>query len=95
MILLVRTLLIALAVLTGLIASVHRARLYPNPGLVIAAISDGPDGALWLAAADGLYRFDGIHYHKVREFPFPAALSLAVTSDGALWIGGLDGLVRY
>ena len=50
-------------------AAPHRLRVYPNAALRAFAIAQGPDEFLWLAASDGLYRFDGFHYHKITAFP--------------------------
>src|SRR5438552_5150739 len=73
----------------------HRLRVYPNPAITILSIAQGPDGFLWLAAGDGLYRFDGLHYQKIPDFPFASSRFVAFTGDGALWSGGREGLVRF
>jgi ligand-binding sensor domain-containing protein len=75
-------------------AADYRMRVYPNPTIRIFAITAGPDGFLWLAASDGLYRFDGFRYEKIREFPLSSARFLATTNDGSLWAGDFQGLVR-
>lgn len=64
---------------------------YANPwGLKLRA---GADGSVWVAAADGLARFDGSDWTvhaKVRD-ELPRAPSLAgVTADGIVWVT-LDG----
>jgi serine/threonine-protein kinase len=76
-------------------AAQHRLRVHPNPSLSIRSIAQGPDGLLWLAAADGLYRFDGFHYQRVTDYPLPDATHVAFTRDGSLWVGSSGGLLRY
>ena len=75
-------------------AAPHRPRLHPNPSLTILSIAEGPDGLLWLATSDGLYRYDGFRYRKITAFPFASARFLSFTSDGSLWCGGFGGLAR-
>jgi protein kinase-like protein len=74
-------------------AAPHRPRLHPSP-LAILSIAEGPDGLLWLATSDGLYRYDGSRYRKITAFPFASARFLSFTGDGSLWCGGFGGLAR-
>ena len=90
----------AIAVLAGSLipilgASPNRLREYPNPSITVRSIAQGPDGFLWLAANDGLYRFDGLHFRKIPDYPFFTARQIVSTRDGSLWIGSGEGLVRY
>ncbi len=86
-------LLAALALALPAYSAPHRLRVYPN-SLTIFSIAQGPDGMLWLAAEDGLYRFDGFHYHKIPNFPFASARFVAFTSDGSLWAADFEGVTR-
>src|SRR6476660_6028260 len=92
---LVFTALLSFGLTVGAAASPHRIRLYPNPSMVVNSMAESPDGFLWLAAVDGLYRFDGFHFHKIPAFPLPSARFVGFTRDGSLWCAGLEGLVRF
>ena len=54
------------------------------------SIAQTTDGYLWLATANGLYRFDGVRFERyepqVGAFPNPDIGSLLADSDGGLWI---------
>src|SRR6058998_2647455 len=84
----------ALSLLAVAEAAPHRLRVHPNPSITVFSIAEGPDGFLWLAAADGLYRYDGFHYHKITSYPFSSARFVAFTRDGSLWCGDFEGLTR-
>src|SRR5438477_12110451 len=75
------------------VAAPHRLLAHNNP-LTILAVLEGPDGLLWLATAEGLYRFDGFHYHKITSFPFPSARFIGFTGDGSLSGGDFEGLAH-
>jgi ligand-binding sensor domain-containing protein/AraC-like DNA-binding protein len=62
------------------------------PSNLIHAITQTPDGYLWVATNRGLVRFDGITFAPVQ-----AAVSEALYIDksGILWIGGSDRLISY
>src|SRR5271166_3723274 len=65
----------------------------------IFAMTQTPDGYLWLGAEFGLFRFDGVHAvlwqpppgQQLPQHPY----SLLVTRDGTLWIGTFAGLVSW
>src|SRR5579862_8827856 len=75
-------------------AAQHQFRVYPKPELRAFSLAQAPDGFLWLAAADGLYRFDGFHYQRIRTFPLASARFLSFAEDGSLWIADYQGLVH-
>ncbi len=55
-------------------------------------ISQSPDGSLWLGSGEGLYRFDGFTFERVRaidgDSPAPTEVyALLAASNGDLWIG--------
>src|SRR5688500_2945018 len=67
------------------------------PQNTVAAITQTPDGYLWLATADGLVRFDGVHFTVFDKSNFPGMFSnrfLSLYSDdqGSLWAGTEAGL---
>ena len=62
-------------------------------------IAQASDGSLWLGSDEGLYRFDGFTFERVRSIDgdaaTPAAIScLLAAANGDLWIGtGLNGTI--
>ncbi len=62
------------------------------------SVSQDSTGFIWIASADGLYRFDGESYTAFRPQPndstgIPSTIiwSLTTGRDGILWIGTFDG----
>ena len=58
----------------------------------INGIAQAPDGSLWLGSGEGLYRFDGFTFERVRavdgDSPAPTEVfAILATSNGDLWIG--------
>ena len=63
------------------------------PG-TIHAITQTPDGYLWLGAVEGLYRFDGVRAERFAIQPSGMTFALAATNGGDLWIGTAVGVSR-
>ena len=64
------------------------------------ALAQTRDGYLWVAADDGLWRFDGSsfeHYSAESgdEMPGGTVQSLLSTPDGGLWVGFPGGSINY
>ncbi|NVD70948.1 two-component system sensor protein [Duganella sp. BJB1802] len=58
----------------------------------IQAITQTPDGWLWLSTPNGLYRFDGLNFERReqvggRKLLSTIVLPLYTAPDGALWVG--------
>lgn len=69
------------------------------PG-VVRAITQTPDGYLWLGTENGLYRFDGFQFTKLEsslesKLPISSVLSLFTARDGSLWIGFGSGKISH
>lgn len=67
------------------------------PANTIAAITQTPDGYLWIATLKGLVRFDGLTFQK-EDLSLPETaipLTLHVDKQGHLWVGTNQGLTRY
>jgi signal transduction histidine kinase/ligand-binding sensor domain-containing protein len=69
------------------------------PQDTIRAITQTPDGYLWLGTDEGLARFDGyefVVFNKTRgDLPSNSITALAAAQDGTLWIGTSNGLTQY
>ncbi len=66
------------------------------PHNLVRAITQTPDGYLWLGTRLGLARFDGIHFtsfdsHNTPALSNPNVSALAVDQDGSLWAGTYGG----
>ena len=66
----------------------------------IYAMTQTPDGYLWLGSEFGLFRFDGSHTVPWqppggRQLPNIAVNDLLVARDGTLWIGTFGGLATW
>ncbi|MEJ0042223.1 MAG: two-component regulator propeller domain-containing protein [Rhizomicrobium sp.] len=60
------------------------------------ALAQSPDGYLWLGTGAGLYRFDGIHFERVKPtagdaFPSTDVTNLLASPNGDIWIGYQNG----
>ncbi len=66
----------------------------------VYAISQTPDGYLWVGTGEGLFRFDGFSFLPIRDhsgkFAITDVLGLAPDNDGCLWLRSGDlTLLRY
>jgi ligand-binding sensor domain-containing protein len=71
-------------------------QLFSDPRQQISpvAITEDADGFLWLAASQGVFRFDGSHFDKIAgDFEVPAAM--AVMGKRAVLIGCNNGVFEY
>src|ERR1700722_20089949 len=71
------------------------------PGGGINALTQTPDGYLWIGAENGLVRFDGVSFRLLEHANTPSlpagpVLGLTVDSQGMLWVR-MDGpyVLRY
>ena len=67
---------------------------------LIRAITQAPDGYLWLASEFGVLRFDGIRAvpwepSGEQQLPSRDIWSVLAGRDGSLWIGTAKGLARW
>jgi signal transduction histidine kinase len=69
------------------------------PSNDIQAMSEGPDGALWIGCERGLVRFDGTNFVNVTDrdgWPRREVDALAADRAGNLWVGAIrGGVVRW
>ena len=71
------------------------------PGGTVYGIAQTPDGYLWIAAENGLVRFDGIEFRlfdhaRFHSLPPGPMLSLITDAKGDLWVRPQNpGLLRY
>jgi signal transduction histidine kinase/ligand-binding sensor domain-containing protein len=76
---------------TRTIAQFHHTSWSTEDGVPadVWAITQTPDGYLWLGSTNGLYRFDGERVERISPdlFPSPSIHALAATPSGGLWIG--------
>ena len=70
--------------------------------LMLRDLAQAPDGLLWVAADDGVYRYDGttlVALNTLRRhgtlLPAVNCYRLLVLPDGALWLGTEAGLYRF
>lgn len=72
----------------------HRAYTRDDglPGIV-NAITQSPDGYLWIGVNSGLYRFDGVRFERIAEDRLLSRdiSALTTTTSGDLWLGYADG----
>jgi signal transduction histidine kinase/ligand-binding sensor domain-containing protein len=64
-------------------------------GTRVADLHQDPEGNVWLAADEGIYRFDGrtlTLVHPAARLPFERATSLHRDGRGRLWLGAQSGL---
>jgi ligand-binding sensor domain-containing protein/signal transduction histidine kinase len=58
----------------------------------VNAITQTPDGYLWLGTVSGLYRFDGMRFVRFEQaLPGANVSALAATASGDLWMGYESG----
>jgi signal transduction histidine kinase/ligand-binding sensor domain-containing protein len=62
----------------------------------VSSLAQTPDGWLWVGTHAGLFRFDGVRFHRVdvlggTRLPSATISSLAAMPNGELWIGHLYG----
>jgi signal transduction histidine kinase len=62
---------------------------------VVSALAQGRDGYLWIGAASGVYRFDGIRFERFAPADLGArhgtVSALLAARDGTIWVGYAKG----
>ena len=67
------------------------------PGNYVLAVSEGPDGNLWIGSNKGLSKFDGttfLNYSQTNGLISDYVFSIEFDNDSFLWIGGHHGMTR-
>ena len=54
----------------------------------------GDPGVVWVAAEQGILRFDGVRYHRLASYPFARATFVSA-AVGHVWVGGAAGLAHF
>lgn len=72
------------------------------PGSVVRSIAQGAEGYLWVATAEGLVRFDGVHFTSIEaegedgNAPPLSPRFLYPQPDGSMWVAtATGGLLRW
>src|SRR6516225_10277435 len=65
----------------------------------VFSIAQTTDGYIWVAAANGLFQFDGFHFRQWEAKPGETRLpshpnKLLGAKDGSLWIGSMGHMLR-
>lgn len=71
-------------------------RMFPDPRQSISpvAIAEDADGLLWIAADEGVFRFDGNHFLRV-EGPFEGPAGITVVGGSNILIAANNGVFQY
>lgn len=70
----------------------------PPSRITPVRLAEDSNGILWLAARNGVFRFDGIRYSQLgvsEEFDAPSASDIAASPDGSLFLATGRGLAVY
>lgn len=69
--------------------------LHKLPPFHVTGMAESRDGTLWLAARNGLFRFDGFNLQDMTPPPAKWANDVDITEDGSVWVATPNGLYRY